>query len=238
MKAVLLVALAGAASVAQAGLYTQADVNGDMSRISAASLQGTGQSSRTADAYFLGGGIGGAGGFALSTPSVDSIFNGAGEALGADIFGGNIISSDFTISGDVSALGETTFQIQLDTDGPDLFSSTPFSVGGLPVTDGGLFLGANAGGTAMSFVNPTFMKEAIMYFLDAAGAPIAAFDVTGLMGTNLDGTWDGSAGVTVGNLADLGTVTAGFQFTVTSVPAPGTAALLGLGGLIATRRRR
>ncbi len=238
MKVALLVALAGAASVAQADLYTSADITGDSSHISAASMQNVAPANRTTDGYFLGHAIGGAGGFALISPNVDSIFNGASEVLGADgTTGGTITSSDATLVGDVFALGNTVIQVQLDTTAADMFISG-FTVGGLPADSAGMFMGANAGGNPLDFTNPAFMNQALLYTIDASGATTNVFDVTGIMGTLGDGSWDGSAGVSISGLMDAGTVAAGFQFDLNIVPAPGSAALFGFAGLVATRRRR
>lgn len=76
----------------------------------------------------------------------------------------------------------------------------------------------------LSAVNPLVVAPG------ASGLGYAAFN-----GLDVNGTWT----LTVRDLAtgDTGTV-AGWSMDITTVPTPGAAALIGLGGLAATRRRR
>ncbi|MEO1584094.1 MAG: PEP-CTERM sorting domain-containing protein [Planctomycetota bacterium] len=244
MKTLLVVAVAGGTFSANADVL-RGELNPLNLRFEAASANlSPNTAARTTDGYFLAPGIGSAAsGFGLAGSNiVDSTFDGAAEAIGTSINGGILAGFDGTLSGDVSAIGNSVIQISVfDNDNADL-QPAGVTLGGVPADQSGLFLGANAGGNPLDFSNPAFVNEALYFGLDAAGVPVFVIDVTATLNNfnlNPDGSWDGSLGIVLNAPSvGLGVVETGFQFDIDIVPAPSTAALLGLGGLAAARRRR
>ncbi|MEM9166831.1 MAG: PEP-CTERM sorting domain-containing protein [Planctomycetota bacterium] len=243
MKAFAVLVAAGVAgsAAAEPQLFTE-EINPYGLSASLASLEGLEDlvSPATTDGYRLAPGIGNAGGFAIAGSGVsDSTFDDAAEVIGSALSGEILGGADNTLSGDISAANtNTVFQISVfDNGGLDLTPSG-FNVGGLPADQSGLFLGANGGGSPLDFAIPVDVNEILFFGLDSAGTPVFVLNVTGTIGA-APGTTSLSTGIVLNPVSvDLGVVELGFQFDVTTVPAPASAALLGLGGLVATRRRR
>jgi len=239
-KTCAMVAVAGLAAGASADIYGVMD--GPAISFETASLRAD-PGVQTTDGFFLVPGVGNdANGFALTGgPFAESTFDGASEDIGNDVNGATITSNDTTLSGDVFQPGNSVFQITLSSSGGDVWPDG-LVVGGVPADRGGIFLGANAGGNPLDFVAPTIVNEVIVFALDANGDQILGSDVTQILTdfqTDPNGFWDGSLGIAFGAVSTgLGAATIGYQFDVTVTPAPTSMAVLGLGGLVAARRRR
>ena len=248
MKTISILTVAGLAAVATAapmdarGFVDSATVRAD---VAAWDAPVAGTRAFAPDVYTNVTGLGSAAGLALGlTGLVDSTFDFTDEVVG-QIAGGTVdgVSSEF-FSTDVpngAPLG-TTGTLQIDifaADGAtDLFSDALF-VGGLPTTRAGHFMGANAGGDSLVNDQPVVVTSAIWVGLDAAGGAVWNTDVTTLVPTDVDGNWTGDFGVAFNSFgAGLGVIQSSLVFEYTVVPAPASAALLGLGGLAAVRRRR
>lgn len=245
MKIAAFLVTAGVAAVAVAGPI---DMTGfDRSLATTANVEAISVDmprSFQPDQYFSVPAIGSSLGFALAGgPFATSTFDFVDENIGAAIAGGSVFTSEF-FSTDVpnNAPNGSTGTLQLDhiasTATPDLFPAG-VTVGGQPATRAGFFMGANAGGNPLTNDKPVIVTSVIWFAFDAAGGQVWATDVTALVPTNGDGTWTGSFGVGFNNFgAGLGVIQQGLLIDYTVVPAPASMALLGLGGLVATRRRR
>lgn len=125
---------------------------------------------------------------------------------------------------------------------PNGFSAT---IGGVPtnLTSGafgfGIGLPALLGGAnpiSISPFNNVISNQLIITTNGVAGAPSSL--PTAFFSPS-PANWNGVLGVSLGNAAASATdVTSDIEFRFTVIPAPGTAALLGIGGLVAARRRR
>jgi hypothetical protein len=198
--------------------------------------------------YFLAPAIGnGTDGFFITSDAagyVDSPFDGAGSLIGNDLNGDAVGTTEFLPTGlsSPSVVGENGIVevAAFNNAGNDLFPGGFAATD--PLVDGGLFLGANAGGNPLDNDLPVVVNQALLAFFDGTGAILfgGAFDITGIIQANNQpgGAWDGSAGISVGALAGAGAVQANFVFDVTVIPSPGAAGVLGLAGLAAIRRRR
>ena len=182
-------------------------------------------------AYLVAPGLGNGGGFFLAGgPFVDSNIDGLNENIGADLLGGSVFSNDvLTDNGD----GTQTLLLTITSSSGELFPSG-FSDGVNPLNRAGMFFGANAGGTPLDFGGETVLA-ADLDALDAAGASIfgGPVELVGL-GFNIQ---SGSFGINFGD-DTVGLGVGEVTLAITMTPAPGSVALLGLGGLCATRRRR
>lgn len=227
-KALAIVAVAGLTGFASANEITVSEFNGV--------LEGIPENVPTGG-YWNVPGIGSAsGGYAIAGSGfVDSNADGLTEVIGNGLLGNTISSSD--ASGPIGG-GQFITQLSLSSSDGELFP-TGFSVGGFPATGGGFFLGANAGGTPLNIPGGATVVQALVGGFDSGGGLLyGPFDITGFgnFTAGPGGTWDGSLGVSISNAAGLGTAT--FVLEVIYTPAPSAMALLGLGGLAATRRRR
>lgn len=192
------------------------------------------------DGYFQVAGLGGAGGFAFSTlGAVDDLFDGAGQNIGADLIAGTHdgLAETDTFAG-AGSTGTITFGI---TGSNGELAPAGFTVGGFAADTAGYFLGANAGGNPVDSVPAILVSSAFIELFDSSGASLLNADITGFgnFTAGAGGTWDGSLGVSFGaGSAGAGIATYVVTVNGTLVPAPASAALLGLGGLVAVRRRR
>lgn len=85
------------------------------------------------------------------------------------------------------------------------------------------------------------VTEVLSFLTDTAGGSLGAFDITG--GANDFTTTTSLGGIALiglggADIAGFGVGSLGLQWTYEIVPAPASAALFGLGGLAAARRRR
>ncbi len=184
------------------------------------------------DAYFIAPGIGGAGGFALSGTYATSTFDSAAEVIGTDVVAATISSSESDIA--------SVANVSISSSSGELWP-TGFSVGGFPADTGAFFMGINAGGDPLDWVSDNIVNLAIITGYDSLGGVIFAFDITafGSFTAGPNGSWNGSLGVSFGaGTTGIGVARVDLDVSYSKVPAPGTLALLSLGGLVATRRRR
>jgi len=122
--------------------------------------------------------------------------------------------------------------ITLDGNGGELFPSGATDPNtGEALTTGVFFVGAL--GDVVDVMSPAAVSAATIDFL-AGGASILGgpADISGLLAD----PWDGFVGISLTNLAGAGVDEV--RFHITLIPAPGAAALFGLAGLAAVRRRR
>jgi hypothetical protein len=231
----LLAAVAGLASVASADVVFTTSATGPTLANSVFGARATGDTVDTGNFIFNA-----AGGVAL---------NSAIHTVGGSDAMTNALSRPSTVSSTVTTVGNLrTVTFSWDTDGAIAMIQTGDLLGGAPITTLSFETGSvNAGPNGLS--DPDFI--AFDHAPAATPGDFAAsfnlLDATG--GSIFAGTWFVSAGATgiigrtflsAGN-ADLATFnigggTATVRYFV--VPAPSAMALLGLGGLVATRRRR
>ena len=195
------------------------------------------------DTYFAAPGIGSdVEGFFLNSDAdgvADSVAGAGSTQVGLTIDGQPIFTSS-TITG-----GPSTFdiEIRLFTTGTDLAATGISGPNGGALDTAGFFLGGNAGGDPFEFSEPVFTNSATIDAIDGTGASLlgGGADISGFANftDGVGGTWDGGLGVTFGaGSAGAGIVEYVFQGNFTKIPAPGTAVLMGFGGLAAARRRR
>ena len=195
-------------------------------------LDGAGIETATAgSAYTYAPGLGGAGGFALAAAGlVDSTVDGLSEVIGTtiDMAGAPIDSLDTQVGGPLPL--PHTITLDMVSTAGDLAPSG-FTVGGFPADTAGVFLGANAGGTPLSFDFPPIVTLAEISVTDLAGAVSGPFDITGFSNFTAGpgGSWDGSLGVSFG--AGTNGVSA-YKLEVTYVPEPASSLILGLCSLL------
>ncbi len=230
MKSVFALALCASAGMATAG-FTVSEASYDFGITAPASPAG--------DTYFQVAGLGGAGGFAIATlGAVDDTFDGAAQVIGGGIVAGTHTGAAETNTfGGAGSSGTITFGLSTDA---DELAPGGFTVGGLPADTLGIFVGANAGGNPLDSTPGIVVSLATVELFDAAGS-VGLFDITafGNFTAGAGGTWDGSVGVSFG-AGSAGAGITGYEFSITgtTLPTPASAALLGLGGLVAVRRRR
>lgn len=232
MKCIAVLGLLVCAGTASAG-FTVSEASLDLSAFDQDVRNPSG------DTYFQAAGLGGTGGFAIATVgAVTDTFNGLSQATGTGIIGGTHtgIAEVNTFGG----AGSTGF-IRFGLTSPVEMAPSGFNVGGQPANRAGYFLGANAGGSPVDFANGVVVSLATIELLDTSGASLGVSDITAFANftAGAGGTWDGSLGVAFG-VGSAGIGIGGYIITIngTLVPTPATAALLGLGGLVAVRRRR
>ena len=248
MKIAAFLVTAGVAAVAVAGPIDLTGIDRSSvsvdSRVIAMTDTFNQPRSFAGDQYFHVPALGSSAGFGLAGgPFVNTTFGGGVQNIGAALAGGAVFADD-SFSTDVpnNAPNGTTGTLQLDllasTATPDLFPGG-FNIGGFPATRAGQFMGANAGGNPLTNDKPVIVTFAGWFAFDAAGTQLWGVDVSGLVPVDGNGYWTGSFGVGFNNFgAGLGAIQATLVFDYTVVPAPASMALLGLGGLVATRRRR
>lgn len=233
MKSAALLALCASAGFAIAG---------PTFNVSEASISDFGNAPLTpsGDGYFHVAGLGGAGGFAFATlGAVDDTFDGLSQVIGVGIVDGThtAIAETDTFAG---AGSSGAIMFGLNSDGTD-FAPTGFTVGGLTADAFGIFVGANAGANPLDSSPAILVSLATVELFDAAGGSLGVSDITAFSNftAGAGGTWDGSMGVAFGS-GSAGAGIVGYKVTIegTLVPAPASAALLGLGGIVALRRRR
>ena len=180
-----------------------------------------------ADGFFLAG----------SGPFADTSAGAMMDNIGGNIDGVSSIFVDSVVTDNGG--GNFDIVILLYTDGADLAPSG-FSGGTAPIDTLGFFMGANAGGTNLDFSDVAITNSASIELFNAAGPAGGPFDIVTFGDFTADaGGWDGSLGVTFGaGSAGAGITGIELRVNVDVVPAPSGMALLGLGGLVATRRRR
>ncbi len=227
--------LAMLSSSASAGLYNPTEYSGSL------------PSSPTPfdvvanDAYFFAPGIGGTGGFALSmTGAVNSIFDGAPNVVGSTLVTNRPVTTTESLVNNGG--GNYDLSIFLQAENGSTIWPTGFTVGGQPANAGGLFLGANAGGNPINFVNPAIVNSAFVDLYDTAGLPVTSFDITAfsIFSAGPDGDWLGSLGVSFGAGSANGSIGGfGLRVNYNSVPEPTSGLLVGLAltGIGLSRRR-
>ena len=198
----------------------------------------------TGDNYFVAPGIGStAEGFFINADMAgiaDSTAGAGATSIGFGIDGSEIFSENTVTD---NGGGNFDIEIRLFTSGPDIAPGGFAGPNGGALDTAGFFLGGNAGGDPFEFSDAVFNNSATLDFLDGTGASLlgGAADISGFANftDGPGGTWDGGLGVTFGaGSAGLGAVEYVFNGNFTKIPAPGAAALFGLGGLAAARRRR
>ncbi len=231
MKIAFAFALCASAGMATAGFtVTEASITD----FGAAPLTPAG------DGYFQVAGLGGAGGFAFATlGAVEDTFDGLGQNIGADLIAGTHDGlAETNTFGAPGSTGTISFGI---TGSNGELAPAGFNVGGLPADTAGYFLGANAGANPLDSTPGIVVSSAFIELFDASGTSLLNADITGFANftAGAGGTWDGSLGVSFGaGSAGAGIATYVVTINGTTLPTPASAALLGLGGLVAVRRRR
>ena len=176
-----------------------------------------------AEGFFIGGG-----------PFVDSTFNDAGEAIGPDILGGNVTSSDLLTD---NGGGSFNMLLTLSTDSGDFAPAGVTGPGGSTLDLLGWFVGGNAGGTPIDWNGATVISANLDAF-DGGGASLFGGPVE-LVGLGFD-IQSGSWGVNFGGGAGLGieTITLDVELSK-AIPEPTSIAIMSVLGLgLVTRRRR
>lgn len=225
-----MMGIAVSACLASASVVSVSESSATLARPGEQSPQGT-------DDVRIAPGLGNAGGFVLAGgPFTDHAFPSVGENIGAGL------NSDILLSSSMVDNGGGNFDIRIfmeSIDGSDMFPSG-FASGGVPLTRAGFFMGANAGGPVLSFEDVALTNSATIEIFDSAGSAGGPFDISGFgVFSALGGGWSGSLGVNFGDdTAGLGINAVELLVNVTVVPAPGAVALLAMGGLVTTRRRR
>jgi hypothetical protein len=191
----------------------------------------------TGSTFFYSSGVGSAaGGFALAIPMAADAVVGATTIIGTDLTGGTVSVESTVVD---NGGGNFDVTMRMFTDGADL-SPGGFTTGGVTADTAGVFMGGNGGGTPFQFSDTAITNSAEIELIGAAGSIAGPFDISAFGNFTADnGGWDGGFGVTFGaGSAGLGITEYVFTGNFTVVPAPGAMAIAGLGGLVATRRRR
>ncbi len=232
MKTILALsaALAACGAAAHASPFAAFDASDVM--LQNASLRGD----PTGDAFFFAPGLGGLGGYAVAGTFVDAIA-GTTMQIGTDLNGGIV-----TVSSTITSNGGGNYDIVLSmTTTSGELAPTGYNVGGITADTLGVFLGGNANGDPFEFGGPAFVNSATIELLDGGALAAGPFDISSFANFTAGegGSWDGGFGVTFGaGSAGAGVDGITFRGNFTVVPAPAGVAMLGLGGLVATRRRR
>ena len=193
----------------------------------------------TGDSFLYAAGIGSAaGGFALAITSRVDAVAGSTTVIGGDLLGGTVSVQSIVID---NGAGNFDVTMRMFTTGADL-APPGFVTGPLmsPATTAGVFMGANGGGNPFNFSDTALTNAASIELVGAQGSLAGPFDISSFANFSAaGGGWDGGFGVTFGaGSAGLGITEYVFRGNFTVVPAPGAMAIAGLGGLVATRRRR
>ncbi len=166
------------------------------------------------DNYIFTPGLGSTVGFAFSmTGATDSIIDGAGETVGAALLAPNdpVISTDTVVDN-----GGGNFDLTLSITSAGDLCPAGFTVGGATADTAGVFMGANAGGSPVNFINAPVVNTATVSILDAGGVVIGGpFDISGFADfadPDFGGGWNGSVGVSFG-AGSAGNIF-GFQFDI------------------------
>lgn len=186
--------------------------------------------------YFIVPGIGNAGGFFIGGgPFVDSNIDGLTENIGPDLATGSVLSSDTITLNSAPGLDNTLLTIMSDSG--DLAPAGLADGGGLPLDTLALFVGANAGGTPITFTQT--VVAANLDAFDGTGASVFGGPVDLVpLGFDIQG---GSFGVSFGaGTAGVGIDTITLSIDTVAVPEPSSAVLgmVALAGLGLLRRRR
>lgn len=231
----LLAAVAGLASVASANVVFTTSATGPSIANSVFGARAAGDTVETGNYIFNS-----AGGTAL---------NEAVHTVGGSDAMTNALSRPSTVSSTVTTVGNLrTVTFSWDTDGAIAMLQAGDVLGGSPITTLSFEMGTTNSGTN-GLLDPDFVSfdhapsttpgtfNAQFTLLDAAGASIFAgnwFVSAGAEGIS-GRTFVGAGGADLAGF-NIGGGTATVRYFV--VPAPSAMALLGLGGLVATRRRR
>ena len=150
------------------------------------------------------------------------------EEAGVRVTGSGLMSFDFSGVGVVGGVADNTVDpgeyLEFEAIGPNVFASAEFNSG---------FTGGLDGGDFDSFTIEGFLTD---------GTSVGTFDYQGLgLAFFIDDDWVARLGA--GPLNKIRLAATGDRYRIsamdfTFVPAPGAAALLGLGALGALRRRR
>ena len=161
---------------------------------------------------------------------------------GSEFAGNNLITGQpFTITSAKTSLGGNLYliQVEMGTQGP--WQPTP----GLTAPNGNVFqswrldVGMLAAGTdAIDFANPITVMSSGFSIFNSVGGSLGTFALTlnGSTASSVAGV--GVVGLGGGDIGGFDLARIQLFWTVEIIPAPGTASLIGLGGLVAMRRRR
>lgn len=210
-------AVAALAGIAQADIYT-GGTGGNIP-------DGGNQVSGTPAVFTLGA-------VNLPNPTISS-FNGIAIAMNHTFVGDLLIT--------LTSPGGQTADVLVR---PGVTSATSFGTGGDFVfgaaTGGNAYVFVNSGGLAFPIANSSIIPTGTYNRLPAANGTVVATGASGndftiFNGGDVNGNWT----LTVRDFVsqDTGNVV-GWSLDITTVPTPGAAALLGLGGLVIGRRRR
>ncbi|MEM8873121.1 MAG: PEP-CTERM sorting domain-containing protein [Planctomycetota bacterium] len=193
----------------------------------------------TGDIYAITPALSSAGGAAATVDFEEALFDGVSQTIGTDVASAEISVIETETP---AAAGTIDLAISLSSSNGELFPDG-FDVEGEPATVGGVFLGANAGGSPLEFGNPVVVNSASFSAFDASGAPLAeGVDILAVLPdftAGPGGTWTGSFDLLLGpDTVGLGVQTFTLDINVTEIPEPASLGLLGMAGLGLVLRRR
>jgi hypothetical protein len=138
----------------------------------------------------------------------------------------------------VQTIGGLGYLLQITLSSAGDLAPAGFTVGGAPATNAGFFVGANAGGPSVNIPGGAQVIQATFEYFNLAGESQGLFNITSFapFTAGPDGTWNGNLGLNLGagSAGGIGSM----RLEVLYVPAPGAIALLGMAGLLGSRRRR
>lgn len=230
MKAKLIMALVAVFAIATSA-------SADFSISDAGSISGINPS--PAGDYLFVPGAGNAAGFVFAGgPFAESTFDGAGNVIGPDFAGADVISSDLvTDNGD----GTVNLLLTLTSGSGDFIPAGSVDGAGLPLDTFGLFVGASGGGTPIDFGSGVVISANLDGFVGGIGGTSIFGGPIDLVPIGFD-VQSGSLGISFGaGTAGIGldTITLDINVTKEVIPEPTSMVVLGvLGmGLVARRRR-
>lgn len=190
----------------------------------------------TGDSFFYVPGIGNTTGFAIAGTFGNAV---AGSST---VIGNGLAQAPVTVDSTIIDNGGGNFDIilRMSTTAADL-APAGFTVGGVAADRLGVFLGASAGGDPFNFSDDAFTNSATIELLNNGVNAAGPFDIASFANFTAgpNGSWNGGFGVNFGaGSAGIGINEIVFRGNFTVVPAPSALALVGLGGLVAGRRRR